>query len=47
MNTPKVIIKEEKKLSEFEQKIEAAKADAEKKCEELNLSMELFILWYL
>jgi len=35
MNTPKVIIKEEKKLSEFEQKIETAKADAEKKCEEL------------
>ena len=30
MNTPKVIIKEEKKLSEFEQKIETAKADAEK-----------------
>ena len=32
MNTLKIIIKEEKKkkLSEFEQKIETAKADAEK-----------------
>jgi hypothetical protein len=35
MNTPKIIIKEEKKLSEFEQKVEQAKADAEQKCIEL------------